>query len=341
MSFNRVTAESKRMINGKSDVNQLVPFRYPWAWQAYLTATANHWMPTEIAMNNDISQWRSQDKLSDEERVIIKRNLGFFATADSIVANNLVLAVYKHITAPEARQYLLTQAFQEAVHTHSYQHIIQSLGMDEGEVFNMYNEIPSVRDKAQWALQFTESLCDPDFKTGTVASNQRFLRDLIAFYVVMEGIFFYCGFSQILSMGRRGLMTGTCEQFNYIMRDEIEHMQFGINVINEIKKENPEIWTDKYQKNIEELITEGMNLEIAYAEDTMPEGILGLNKENMSEYLRYTTSQRFKSLGLILPDHNLSNPYKWMDEMMLLGKETNFFEKRVTDYQVGGQLKWD
>ena len=237
MGAARIQVDDKKIINCRADLNQLVPFKYPWAWQKYLDACANHWMPTEISMATDIALWKSKDGLTADEREIIERAMGFFSTADSLVANNLVLAVYRHITNPECRQYLLRQAFEEALHTHAYQYIIESLGMDEGRVFNMYRELPSVALKAQWALPFTQSLVDPNFNTGTLENDQRLLRDLIAFYVVFEGIFFYVGFSQILSMGRRNKMVGTSEQLQYILRDESMHLNFGIDVINQIKIE--------------------------------------------------------------------------------------------------------
>jgi len=176
----RLAVDDKRMINCRADVNQLVPFKYQWAWQKYLDGCANHWMPQEINMNADISLWKDPNGLTEDERTIIKRNLGFFSTADSLVANNLVLAVYRHITNPECRQYLLRQAFEEAIHTHSYQYCVESLSLDEAEVFNMYREVPSVADKAAWAMRFTKSLGDPNFYTGTTESDQRLLRDLIA-----------------------------------------------------------------------------------------------------------------------------------------------------------------
>ncbi|MCO6441739.1 MAG: ribonucleotide-diphosphate reductase subunit beta, partial [Nitrococcus mobilis] len=216
----RIRVDDKRIINCRADLNQLVPFKYHWAWEKYLQGSANHWMPQEIPMGRDIELWKRRDGLTEDERTIVKRSLGFFSTADSLVANNLVLAVYRHITNPECRQYLLRQAFEEALHTHAYQYVIESLAMDEGEVFNMYREVPSVARKAEWALPFTESLGDPDFRTGTPAADQRLLRDLIAFYVCFEGVFFYTGFAQVLAMGRRNKMTGTAEQFQYILRDE-------------------------------------------------------------------------------------------------------------------------
>ncbi len=337
----RISVDDKQMINCKADLNQLVPFKYLWAWEKYLTACANHWMPNEVNMAADFALWSDLNALTEDERMIIKRNLGFFATADSLVANNLVLAVYRHITNPECRQYLLRQAFEEALHTHSYQHIIQSLGLDEAEVFNMYREIPAVAKKAEWALPFTQSLSDPLFKTGTLENDQRLLRDLIAFYVIFEGIFFYVGFTQILSMGRRNKMVGTSEQFQYILRDESMHMNFGIDVINQIKIENPKLWTDKFQKEMIALIREGVDLEYQYAKDTMPRGILGMNSDMFKEYLEFIANRRCIQIGLPEQYPGAENPFPWMSEMMDLKKEKNFFETRVIEYQAGGTLQWD
>ncbi|GAB6046926.1 ribonucleotide-diphosphate reductase subunit beta [Methyloparacoccus murrellii] len=341
MGARRIQVDDKKIINCRADLNQLVPFKYRWAWQKYLDACANHWMPQEINMNADIALWKSPDGLTSDERIIIKRNLGFFSTADSLVANNLVLAVYRHITNPECRQYLLRQAFEEALHTHAYQYVVESLGMDEGEVFNMYRELPAVARKAEWALPFTQSLGDPTFRTGTPEDDQRLLRDLIAFYVIFEGIFFYVGFAQILSMGRRNKMTGTAEQFQYILRDESMHMNFGIDVINQIKIENPDLWSDGFQQEIIRLITEAVDIEIQYAHDTMPRGILGLNANMFEEYLKFIANRRCSQIGLPEQYASTQNPFPWMSEILDLKKEKNFFETRVTEYQTGGALSWD
>ncbi len=341
MGAARIQVDDKKIINCRADLNQLVPFKYDWAWDKYLNACANHWMPNEINMAADVALWKSKDGLTEDERMIIERNLGFFSTADSLVANNLVLAVYRHITNPECRQYLLRQAFEEALHTHAYQYVIESLAMDEGRVFNMYRELPAVSKKAAWALPFTQSLGDPNFKTGTLADDQRLLRDLIAFYVVFEGIFFYVGFTQVLSMGRRNKMVGTAEQFQYILRDESMHMNFGIDVINQIKVENPELWTPEFQEEMIQLIKEGVDLEYQYAKDTMPRGVLGLNASMFKEYLEFIANRRLGQIGLPPQYEGANNPFPWMSEMLDLKKEKNFFETRVTEYQTGGALSWD
>ncbi|WP_151831176.1 ribonucleotide-diphosphate reductase subunit beta [Acinetobacter junii] len=340
MGAQRVQVDDKAMINCRADLNQLVPFKYEWAWQKYLDGCANHWMPQEINMNHDIALWKSENGLTEDERTIVMRSLGFFSTADSLVANNLVLAIYRHITNPECRQYILRQAFEEAIHTHAYQYCIESLGMDEGEVFNMYREIPSVARKASWGLKYTQSLSDPTFHTGTPENDQRLLRNLIAFYCVLEGIFFYCGFTQILSMGRRNKMNGVAEQFQYILRDESMHLNFGIDMINQIKIENPHLWTAEFQQEVIQMILEGTMLEIEYARDTMPRGVLGMNASMMEEYLKFICNRRLSQLGLPEQFAGVTNPFAWMSEMMDLRKEKNFFETRVTDYQTGGALSW-
>ena len=337
----RVTVDAKRMINCRADLNQLVPFKYDWAWQKYLDGCANHWMPQEVNMNADIALWKSKDGLTEDERRIVKRNLGFFSTADSLVANNLALAVYRLITNPECRQYILRQAFEEAIHTHAYQYCIESLGMDEGEICNMYHEIPSVAKKAAWGLKYTRAISDPEFDTGTVETDKELLRNLIAYYCVLEGVFFYCGFTQILSMGRRNKMTGVAEQFQYILRDESMHLNFGIDVINQIKIENPHLWDAAMKDEATQMILQGTQLEIEYARDTMPRGVLGMNAAMMEDYLKFIANRRLTQIGLKEEYPGTSNPFPWMSEIMDLKKEKNFFETRVIEYQTGGALSWD
>ena len=191
----RVDISKKRLINAESvDVNQLMPLKYKWALEHYYNGCANHWMPTEVSMSKDIELWKS-NLLSEDERLVIKRNLGFFATAESLVGNNIVLAIFRHITNPEARQYLLRQAFEEAIHTHTFLYIVESLNLDQGEIFNMYNEINSIHNKDAFEMELTKELMDPNFSTNSLEGTQTFLKNLIGFYIIMEGIFFYSGFT--------------------------------------------------------------------------------------------------------------------------------------------------
>src|SRR4030081_309864 len=247
-AFRRVTVEDKKVINSKADVNQRGPFKYKWAWEKSLAACANHWMPQEINMSRDIALWKDPNGLTEDERRLVKRNLGFFVTADSLAANNIVLGTYRHITAPECRQYLLRQAFEEAIHTHAYQYIAESLGLDEGEIFAAYREVKSIRDKDDFLIHFINTLCVPFFKTGTEETDRALLKSLIVFACLMEGLFFYVGFVQILSLGRQNKMTGAAEQYQYILRDESMHCNFGIDLVNTIKYENPQLWTAEFKR---------------------------------------------------------------------------------------------
>ncbi|KVD27623.1 ribonucleotide-diphosphate reductase subunit beta [Burkholderia ubonensis] len=337
----RVNVADKRIINGQTDVNQLVPFKYKWAWEKYLAGCANHWMPQEINMSRDIALWKDPNGLTEDERRIVKRNLGFFVTADSLAANNIVLGTYRHITAPECRQFLLRQAFEEAIHTHAYQYIVESLGLDEGEIFNAYHEVASIRAKDEFLIPFIHTLTDPAFKTGTLEADQKLLKSLIVFACIMEGLFFYVGFTQILALGRQNKMTGAAEQYQYILRDESMHCNFGIDLINQIKLENPHLWTTEFRAEIRELFKQAVDLEYRYAEDTMPRGVLGLNASMFKSYLRFICNRRCQQIGLDPLYPNEENPFPWMSEMIDLKKERNFFETRVIEYQTGGALSWE
>jgi len=268
------------------------------------------------------------------------RNLGFFSTAESLVGNNLVLAIFKHVTNAECRQYLLRQAFEEAVHTHTFLYIVETLGLNEGEVFNMYNEVPAIARKDNFEMNLTKEVMDPNFTTDSFEGMQTFLKNLIGYYLIMEGIFFYTGFVMILSFHRRNIMTGIGEQFQYILRDESIHLNFGLDLINGIKAENREVWTKEFQDMILNLVQEAVELEIAYAVDCLPNGVMGLNAELFRDYVQFIADRRLERIGFSKV-YGSANPFPWMSETMDLAKEKNFFETRVTEYQTGGQLDWD
>ncbi len=337
---NRFAADEKRLINcNQVDVNQLLPLKYHWAWEHYQNGCADHWMPTEVPMTRDIETWRS-DRLSAAERHVIMRNLGFFSTAESLVGNNLVLAIFRHVTNAECRQYLLRQAFEEAVHSHTFLYVIDSLGLDEGEVFNMYHEVPSISRKDAFETELTAEVLDANFTTETDEGAQTFLKNLIGYYLIMEGIFFYTGFVMVLSFHRRNLMTGIGEQFQYILRDETIHLNFGIDLINGIRNENPPLWTEDFQAAMIERVRYAVELELDYAHDCLPDGILGLNRDLFRDYVQHIADRRLERIGLPM-QYGSPNPFPWMSETMDLAKEKNFFETRVTEYQAAGSLKWD
>lgn len=341
MNRNRITIENKRVINNDRtvDCNQLVPIKYKWAWHYYLDGCANNWMPTEVSMQRDIEQWKDPKAFTPQERHVIKRVLGFFATAESLVGNNLVLAVYRCVDNPECRQYLLRQAFEEAIHIHAFQYIVQSLSLDEGEIFNMYREVEAIYKKDEHAMSCTAGVLDPNLDTKTTEGLQTLVKNLIGLYVITEGIFFYGGFVTMLSFGRQNRIPGTCEQIQYILRDESIHMNFGIELINTIVDENPQVWTEDFKAQMVDFIKRAVKLELDYIRDCLPDGILGLNHNLLQEYVQYLADRRFEKLRLP-QQYGSGNPFPWMSEVIDLKKEKNFFETRVTEYQTGGALEW-
>lgn len=336
----RVDINQRKIINGKdADVIQLWPMKHTFAWDAYNTGNANHWLPTEISMQLDIEQWRGTAALSDDERKAFETVLGFFTTADSIAANNIVLGMYKHITSPEVRMYLLRQGYEEAVHTQAYQYIVESLGLDGSKIFNMYREIDAIYNKDEFILSFNEGIFDPEFKTGTFENDQKFLENWIVFSVILEGIFFYSSFAVMFGFQRLHKLTGSAEQIQYIMRDESMHLNFGIEVINTIKEEQPELWTKEFVERIKALVDKAVKLEYTFATEVFPKGIFGLNAEGFKQYIEYIADRRLTRIG-IEPMYGSQNPFPWMSEAVDLSKEKNFFETRVTEYKVGGTLDW-
>jgi len=326
--------------NPKTDPNKILPMTYLWAREHYKTGVANNWVPEEISMQKDVEQWKSQDALTEDERRLILRNLGFFSTAESLTANNIVLAVYNHVTNSECRQYLLRQAFEEAVHTDTFIYCCDTLGLDPDEIYNMHKTIPTIKEKNDFVVNLTEVVFDPNFSTEGSKNIQKFLHDLIGFYVIMEGIYFYAGFAMMLALKRQNKMVGIGEQFEFIMRDESVHLAFGCDLINTIKQENPEVWTPEFQKEIIELIGKSVELEKKYAYDACPEGLLGINARQFADYVEYIADRRLERIGLP-KQYNKDNPFPWMSQSTDLNKEKNFFETRVTEYQTAGSLDWD
>jgi ribonucleoside-diphosphate reductase beta chain len=335
-----VNINNRRIINGKdADVMQLYPMKHKFAWEMYLAANANHWLPTEIGMQADIEQWKSAHVLTEDERQAFQTVLGFFTTADSIAANNIVMAIYKHLTSPECRMYLLRQGYEEAIHTHAYQYIVESLSLDESKIFNMYREVESIYNKASFILSFNEGIFDPNFKTGTFEADQKFLENLVVASLIMEGIFFYSAFAVMFGFQRQNKMTGSAEQIQYIMRDESLHLNFGIQLINTIKEEQPELWTPVFQQHVIDLVKEATVLEYTFAQTVFPKGIFGMNAAGFKQYIEYIADRRLASIGLPL-QFNVTNPFPWMSEQVDLNKEKNFFETRVIEYQTGGTIEW-
>lgn len=326
--------------DSKTDPNKILPMRYLWARKYYQGGIANNWTPEEVSMQRDVEQWKSSTALTPQERHLVLLNLGFFSTAESLTANNLVLAVYRHVTNPECRQYILRQAFEEAVHTDTFIYCCDSLGLDPDMIYNMYETVDVIKAKDDFVVSITKSIFDPNFDIVDLKTTQLFLHDLIGYYVIMEGIFFYAGFAMMLSLRRHNKMVGIGEQFEYIMRDESIHLAFGCDLINTIHAENPEIWTVEFQQEIVSLIKQAVELEISYALKACPDGLLGITSQQFVDYVQHIADRRLERIGL-QSIYNVENPFPWMSQSTDLSKEKNFFETRVTEYQSAGSLDWE
>ncbi len=333
-------AEKTILNNNSTDPNKILPMKYNWARKHYKDGVNNNWTPEEVNMQKDLETWKSPNGLSDDERRLIMWNMGFFSTAESLTANNIVLSIYRHITNPECRQYLLRQAYEEAVHTDTFIYCCDTLGLNPDEVYSMYLTIPSIKDKDDFVVEMTKTIFDDTFKTDTVENIQKFVHDLVGYYIIMEGIFFYAGFVMMLSFLRQNRMVGVGEQFQFILRDESVHLAFGADLINTIIEENPAIWTAEFKQGIVDKIKRAVELEYAYAKDCLPRGIMGLNAEAVYEYIKYIADRRLERIGLEKV-YGSENPFPWMSEMTDLRKEKNFFETRVTEYKSGGSLNWE
>jgi len=330
-----VNVDDKRVINGLTDINQLAPFKYPWAWEFFLNANKNHWTPLDINMSKDIHDY--QHRLTVEEKHVYENVLSYLTTSDILAMRNVGLAVMEKMTAPELQVYQARQVYEEALHTWTYQHCIESLGLDQSEIYNRYRVVPEINQKIQMANRKLNSILRPDIDLIDSDELENFVMSYLFFAGVFEGCWFYNGFSPIFALQRRGLMTGTAEQLQYIMRDEVLHCAFGIRVVNQIILENQ---VKLNPKAIADMWLEAEAAESEYAQYLLRDPILGYTAENHIEQFRYVANRRAKQLKQAEPFPGAENRLSWLDEQANMRKEKNFFETRVTEYQTGGGLKW-
>lgn len=315
-------------------VNQILPHTNKWAFDLFLKGCANNWMPTSIGMQKDIVQWKSPS-ITDDEKLVIKRCLGFFAGSESLVGNNLLLSIFKYITDAECRMYISRQQFEESLHNLTVVYCCDSLGLNIKEVYEAYNSIPAIKAKDDFLMEITANIHSNKFDITSKQGKQDLLKNLFIYYIICEGIFFYSGFAMLLSFGRQNKFPGISEQIQYTLRDEVIHIEFGTNLIKKIKHDYPEIWTAGFQKQMMEYIDKAVELEIKYSEDVLPRGILGLNSTMFIDYIKYIANRRLTNLNLPEIYSKASSPFPWMSEIIDLPKVKNFFETRVTEYQSG------
>jgi len=331
-----VRAEDKRVVGGLTDINQLAPFRYPWAWDYFLKANKNHWTPLDINMARDVHDYHH--RLSEGERHVFENVLAYLTNADILAMRNIGLAVMEKMSAPELQIYQARQVYEEALHTWAYQHCIESIGLDQGEIYNRYRVVPAMHRKVTLANRRLDAALRSDTDLSDPDQLREFLLSYLFFAAVFEGSWFYNGFSPIFALQRRGLMTATAEQLQYIMRDEVMHFTFGIRVCNQIMHEEGIAPDAGALAAMWEEVDEA---ERDYAHFLLPEPILGYTAEQHHEQFRYIANRRAGKLGLETPYPGARNVLPWLDEQANLRKEKNFFETRVTEYQTGGALSWD
>ncbi|HJN38371.1 MAG TPA: ribonucleotide-diphosphate reductase subunit beta [Gammaproteobacteria bacterium] len=332
--FKPIRAKDKRVVNGLTDINQLAPFKYPWAWNFFLNANKNHWTPLEISMSSDISDYKN--KLTPNEKHVYENVLSYLTTSDILAMRNIGLAVMEKMTAPELQIYQARQVYEEALHTWTYQHCIESIGLDQGEVYNRYRIVPAINNKIQIANKRINSILRSNIELTNPDELHNFVLAYIFFAAVFEGCWFYNGFSPIFSLQRRGLMKGTAEQLQYIMRDEVMHVSFGIRTILQIIKEN-NVQLDL--KSIREMWDEAESAESEYAKYILSNPIVGYSAKGHTDHFRFIANRRARQLNLDEPFPNAKCAFIWLDEQVNLRKEKNFFESRVTEYQ-SASLLW-
>ena len=321
-------------------VNRILPHKHKLAWDLFLKGCANNWMPTEISMQEDIAQWKNGE-ISDDEKLLVKRCLGFFAGSESLVGNNLLLSAFKYITDPECRQYILRQAYEESLHNLTIVYICDSLDLNIDEVFRAYETIPSIKTKDDFLIDITSDLTRNDFSTSTLEGKKELLKNLFTYYIICEGTFFFSGFAMLLALGRQNKLQGVSDQIKYTLRDESLHIEFGTYLINTLIDQNPKIWTKAIQEEFTEHMKKTVELEVAYAKDVLPTGILGLNADMFVDYMQYIGNRRLGSVGLDYRFPSDHNPFPWLSEVVDTQAMTNFFERRVREYQQSGSLEDD
>jgi ribonucleoside-diphosphate reductase beta chain len=333
----RQRLEGKRVINGlRSAELNVLPLKYHEAYRIYKQMKANHWEPDVIDMTKDCTLWNS-DKLNAKERWIIEMGVGYFSSAEGIVGDSVLHVIEDNLTAAELKHASLRQIAEESIHMDSLLHIISSLNIDLDEVTAKFNDIPSIQRKNAYITRHMPELKMGIDLTQTV-NKQKFAKALFGITQVMEGTQFYALFAMILSLHRQNKMTGIGQMFQYTLRDESNHIALGRYIMQELINENPDIWTDEFRAELVEFMREGVALEKEFVTDCLPEDIVGMTQKDFLEYVDYNADRRLTSLGLPALSNVKNNPFLWLDEVMFLKKEKNFFETRVTEYQTSGSV---
>ena len=329
---------AKRIINGRQTMTfNLLPLKYQWAYELYRNMKANHWEPEDIPMAKDIEQWRGND-LSDVERWIIRMGIGYFSAAEGIVGDNIQHVVRELVTAPELKLVLGRHAHEENIHADSLLYMISSLGINPHECEAMFEDVPTILRKNEFVSRVSREL-RRDMDLSQVSEKQALARNIFVFGQCMEGTQFYGLFGMILSLYRQNKFPGIGQMFRYTLRDESNHIELLRNLLVELIRENPDVWTDEFQQELVNLMREAVQLEKEFINDCLPVNAVGLSSEEFAEYIDYIADRRLENVGLPLLNEGVKNPFPWLAEMMDIKKEQNFFEGRVTEYQKASSLE--
>lgn len=322
------------MILGKplNEDMQLRPIKYPWAYDLYNQAVANTWFPHEIALGEDLEDWK---KMTEDERHAVSFLMSFFNPAELIVNRTLALGVYPYLKAPEAHLYLAKQMWEEANHCLAFEYVLETFPLDRAKIFQQHLEAPSIKAKEDFITEYLKRMSETSLDVTTAEGKKDFVRNLTAYNIVMEGIWFYSGFMVALSFRQRQQLRNFGSMIDWVVRDESLHLKFGINLILTILEENPEIVTQEFSAEIQKIIIDGVNLETAYNHDMFPRGILGVNADYVNQYVQYVADRRLEELGFT-PHFNVTNPAKWMASATDALELVNFFETQNTNYEVDG-----
>lgn len=329
---------AKRIINGRQTMTfNLLPLKYQWAYELYRNMKANHWEPEDIPMAKDIEQWRGNE-LSDVERWIIRMGIGYFSAAEGIVGDNIQHVIRELVTAPELKLVLGRHAHEENIHADSLLYMISSLGINPHECEAMFEDVPTILRKNEFVSRVSREL-RRDMDLSEVKEKQALARNIFVFGQCMEGTQFYGLFGMILSLYRQNKFPGIGQMFRYTLRDESNHIELLRNLLVELIRENPDVWTDEFQQELVNLMKEAVQLEKSFINDCLPVNAVGLSSEEFAEYIDYIADRRLENVGLPLLNEGVKNPFPWLAEMMDIKKEQNFFEGRVTEYQKASSLE--
>ncbi len=319
-------------------VNQILPHTNKWAWDLYKLGKNNNWTPEEVPMVKDVQNWKKDDVLSDDERLLIKRCLGFFAGSESLVGNNL-FTMFRYVTDPECRQYMSRQMYEECLHNDTIVYICDSLDLDINEVYKAYETVPSIKAKDDYLMKITSDLATNPVDSQTAEGVREIIKAAFIYWVVCEGTFFFSGFAMLLAMSDK--IPGIAEQIQYTLRDESLHIKFGTTLLNKLREQHPDVWDASLDDELTEYLKSAVELEVTYAKDVLPKGILGLNADMFVDYMQHIANRRLSGLGMKFQYDKDVNPFPWLSEAIDLSKQKNFFETKVTDYQSAGALDDD